>query len=123
MVRVERGRVGGYWLAVAPEAINIAEVVESLSGPVFPFPCLADSAGAERCRQCPGVGACPARAALASASAAAYGALKSLSLADVLDPASDPFATPDPAPWTSASPRPRSGLPAAGGAARARRVT
>jgi Rrf2 family protein len=83
IVQGQRGRVGGYWLAVAPEAISIARVVEILSGPVFPFPCL-DRQGSERCRQCPGPDACPARNALEGASAAAYEALRSLSLADVV---------------------------------------
>jgi Rrf2 family protein len=84
IVQGQRGRVGGYWLAVAPEAISIARVVEILSGPVFPFPCLDRRNGSERCRQCPGPEACPARNALEGASVAAYEALRSLSLADVI---------------------------------------
>jgi Rrf2 family protein len=84
IVRGRRGRVGGYQLAVDPEALSIAEVVESLGGPLFPFVCLAREPLAERCRECPGSLVCPAQNALSSASNAAYAALRSLFLADLL---------------------------------------
>lgn len=93
IVRGRRGRVGGYQLAVDPKALSIAEVVESLGGPLFPFVCLAREPLAERCRECPGSLACPAQNALSNASSAAYAALRSLFLADLLHeddaPASD----------------------------------
>lgn len=84
IVRGRRGRVGGYQLAVDPKALSIADVVESLGGPLFPFVCLAREPLAERCRECPGSLACPAQNALSNASSAAYAALCSLFLADLL---------------------------------------
>lgn len=84
IVRGRRGRVGGYQLAIDPKALSIAEVVESLGGPLFPFVCLAREPHAERCRECPGSLVCPAQNALSSASSAAYAALRSLFLADLL---------------------------------------
>jgi Rrf2 family protein len=84
IVRGRRGRVGGYQLAVDPETLSIAEVVESLGGPLFPFACLVGGVHAERCRECPGTAACPARSALSGACADAYRALRSLVLADLL---------------------------------------
>ena len=84
IVRGRRGRVGGYQLAVDPKALSIAEVVESLGGPLFPFVCLAKEPLAERCRECPGSLVCPAQNALSNASSAAYAALKSLFLSDLL---------------------------------------
>ena len=84
IVRGRRGRVGGYQLAVDPKALSIAEVVESLGGPLFPFVCLAREPLAERCRECPGSLVCPAQNALSNASSAAYAALRSLFLADLL---------------------------------------
>ena len=83
IVRGHRGPVGGYQLAVPPELLTIAEVVETLGGPLFPFSCLSRDPNGERCRECPGAEACPARQALSGACAAAYRALSALSLSDV----------------------------------------
>jgi Rrf2 family protein len=90
IVRGRRGRVGGYQLAVDPESLSIAEVVESLGGPLFPFACLAGGPHAERCRECPGTAACPARNALAGACNEAYRALRGLVLADLLGDTREP---------------------------------
>jgi Rrf2 family protein len=84
IVRGQRGPIGGYQLAVAPEALSIAEVVETLGGPLFPFACLGREPDGERCRECPGAHACPAQHALAGACAAAYRALGALVLSDIL---------------------------------------
>jgi Rrf2 family protein len=93
IVRGRRGRVGGYQLAVDPKALSIAEVVESLGGPLFPFVCLAREPHAERCRECPGSLVCPAQNALSNASSAAYAALRSLFLVDLLG--ADDVLAPD----------------------------
>jgi Rrf2 family protein len=84
IVRGHRGPIGGYQLAIAPEALTIAEVVETLGGPLFPFACLGRESEGERCRECPGAALCPAREALSGACAAAYRALGALALSDVL---------------------------------------
>jgi Rrf2 family protein len=83
IVRGHRGPVGGYELAIPANALTIAEVVETLGGPLFPFTCLAREPNEERCRECPGAEACPAKQALAGACAAAYRALGNLALSDV----------------------------------------
>jgi Rrf2 family protein len=83
IVRGHRGPVGGYELAIPANALTIAEVVETLGGPLFPFSCLAREPNEERCRECPGAEACPAKQALAGACAAAYRALGNLALSDV----------------------------------------
>src|SRR5689334_11970096 len=72
IVRGQRGPIGGYQLAVAPELLTIAEVVETLGGPLFPFACLGREQNGERCRECPGAQACAARQALSGACDAAY---------------------------------------------------
>lgn len=94
IVRGRRGRVGGYQLAVDPKALSIADVVESLGGPLFPFVCLAREPLAERCRECPGSLVCPAQNALSNASSAAYAALRSLFLADLLCPENGSLSAP-----------------------------
>lgn len=84
IVRGRRGRVGGYQLAVDPEVLSIAEIVESLGGPLFPFACLHAGPHPERCRECPGTAVCPARSALSGACTDAYRALRSVVLSDLL---------------------------------------
>jgi Rrf2 family protein len=84
LVRGRRGPDGGYQLNVDPSALNLADVVESLGGPLFPFTCLQRCPGARaRCGECPGRERCPAERALGRASAAAYAALQSITLADL----------------------------------------
>ncbi|HWP09194.1 MAG TPA: Rrf2 family transcriptional regulator [Polyangiaceae bacterium] len=83
IVRGHRGPVGGYELAVPAETLSIAEVVETLGGPLFPFSCLSREPNEDRCRECPGNDACPAQQALSGACQAAYGVLRGLVLSDV----------------------------------------
>jgi Rrf2 family protein len=85
IVRGHRGPVGGYELAVPADALTIATVDESLGGPLFPYACLAREPNAERCRECPGAAACPARSALSAACAAAYRELGAMALSDVVE--------------------------------------
>jgi Rrf2 family protein len=84
IVRGQRGPIGGYQLAVPPEELSIAELVELLGGPLFPFACLAREPHGERCRECPGAENCPAQAALSGACAAAYRVLGKLALSDLI---------------------------------------
>jgi Rrf2 family protein len=98
IVRGHRGPVGGYELAVPANALTIAEVVESLGGPLFPFSCLAREPNEERCRECPGAEACPAKQALAGACAAAYRALGNLALSDVAGALPEPTPANEPVP-------------------------
>lgn len=105
IVRGHRGPVGGYELAVPANVLTIAEVVETLGGPLFPFTCLAREPNEERCRECPGAEACPAKQALAGACAAAYRALGALALSDVAA-----GALPEPLPANEPEPAGGRGL-------------
>jgi Rrf2 family protein len=96
IVRGHRGPVGGYELAIPANALTIAEVVETLGGPLFPFSCLAREPNEERCRECPGADACPAKQALAGACAAAYRALGNLALSDVAGVLPEPTPANEP---------------------------
>jgi Rrf2 family protein len=83
IVRGRRGPDGGYQLNVDPSKLNLAEVVESLGGPLFPFTCLQRGTSGSRCSECPGEGRCPAESALGRASAAAYAALESIFVSEL----------------------------------------
>jgi Rrf2 family protein len=86
IVQGRRGRVGGYELAVDPNKLTVAEVVESLGGPVFPIVCLRQEPGRVplRCEECPGAGLCPAKLALCSANREVRRVLSSISLSDLV---------------------------------------
>lgn len=84
IVRGRRGPDGGYQLNVDPSQLNLADVVESLGGPLFSFACLQRGAGG-RCAECPGPGRCAAEMALGRASAAAYAVLESILVRDLAD--------------------------------------
>ena len=94
IVRGRRGPDGGYQLAVDPRTLNLADVVESLGGPLFPFACLERKKGdPARCSECPGPNRCPAESALGRASAAAYAALSAVTIFDLID--EEPLPNPD----------------------------
>jgi Rrf2 family protein len=80
ILRALRGRDGGYELAVDPSTLTIADLVECLGGPLFPFPCLLSK---ERCRECRGTAPCAAERALSGACATAQGELGGSTLADL----------------------------------------
>lgn len=86
IVRGQRGRTGGYELAVDPRQLTVARLVESLGGPVFPIVCLRSEPGRlpVRCAECPGSGRCPAEVALRSADAEVHRVLSSISLSDLV---------------------------------------
>jgi Rrf2 family protein len=110
IVRAQRGRDGGYELAIDPTLLSIAQVVECLGGPLFPFPCLS---GSGRCRECRGSATCAAERALGRASRAARDELLGTTLADVASSLQlDDRAATAPARAGSRRPR-RSSLPIA----------
>jgi len=92
IVHGRRGRVGGYELAVDPNELTVADVVESLGGPVFPILCLRQEPGRapKRCRECPGTGRCPAELALRGADVEVHRVLSSISLSDLVSGVAEP---------------------------------
>jgi Rrf2 family protein len=108
IVRGRRGPDGGYQLSVDPRTLRLTEVVDCLGGPLFPFACLERGKHpAERCNECPGPGRCPAERALGRANEAAYAALESVTVFDLLEgeePGSAPGARSEPKLRRAASP-------------------
>jgi len=109
IVRGHRGPVGGYELAIPAEALSIADVVETLGGPLFPFSCLSREPNEDRCRECPGNDACPAQQALSGACQAAYGVLRGLVLSDIAHSIPAPPPANEPALGPAESPGSRAG--------------
>lgn len=86
LVSTRPGRTGGYRLARAPAAISLWDVVAAIDGPEPAFRCTEirqNGPCAIPRRDC--VRACPIAAAFAAAEQAWRGALKAVSLADLLE--------------------------------------
>jgi Rrf2 family protein len=104
IVRGRRGPDGGYQLSVDPSQLNLADVVESLGGPLFSFACLQRGADGARCAECPGAGRCAAELALGRASAAAYAVLETILVRDL---ANEVTETTEPEPRARSVVRPK----------------
>lgn len=89
-------------LAVDPSRLHIDDLVESLGGPLFPFPCLQ---GKTRCQECRGTGPCAAERALSRACRAARAELSAVTLEDVANSLDDAVETPRRARTTQKAPK------------------
>jgi Rrf2 family protein len=76
-----RGKLGGYLLARAPEAISFAEVIRIIDGPLALAPCVSRLAF-RKCEDCPDLATCSIREALLRARDATAQVLEAYSLAD-----------------------------------------
>ena len=81
LVVSRRGKLGGYALARAPEAISFAEVIRVIDGPLALAPCVSRTAF-RKCHDCPSLEACVLRPALLKAREATARELEGYSLAD-----------------------------------------
>ncbi|MGA0109518.1 MAG: RrF2 family transcriptional regulator [Schleiferiaceae bacterium] len=77
------GRNGGYQLALAPEAISLADVLRVVEGPIALLPC-ASHRFYEPCPECANPEACALQDALVHVRNETVHALKSISLADLV---------------------------------------
>jgi Rrf2 family protein len=81
LVVSRRGKLGGYALARAPEAISFAEVIRVIDGPLALAPCVSRTAF-RKCHDCPSLETCVLRPALLRAREATAHELDGYSLAD-----------------------------------------
>lgn len=79
LVRSERGVRGGYWLARAPEDINLKDVVHALEGSSALVDCLHEPA------RCPRGENCPTREVWNELQSAMEGVLESRTLKDLVN--------------------------------------
>ncbi len=78
-----RGKLGGYALGRAPDAISFAEVIRVIDGPLALAPCVSRMAF-RKCHDCPSLETCVLRPALLKARDATAHELEGYSLADAL---------------------------------------
>ena len=82
-----RGAHGGYRLARRPEAINLAEVVGALEGPIRLSECLTDQAGKDGECTCQVMARCPILDPVHRVQRKINDFLRKVTLAEVLEPA------------------------------------
>lgn len=83
-----RGVKGGYSLARAPEAITVAEVIESLEGPIAMTDCIDDGPGVGTCQQ---EGHCAVQANWQVINRGVRRALQGITLRDLAVPMPEPL--------------------------------
>lgn len=76
------GKSGGYWLAQAPAAISVGEIIRVLDGPLAPIPCASRTAF-KPCADCTDVNACRIRRVMLEARDAIAAVLDNTSLAEM----------------------------------------
>lgn len=83
LVISRRGKFGGYVLARAADAINFAEIIRLVDGPLALTPCVSRTAF-RRCEDCRDLATCALREALLRARDATAAVLEGYTLADAI---------------------------------------
>lgn len=81
LISSHRGPNGGYSLGQNPDSIPITEIIETFEGPIALSACVPGATD-----QCSIEALCPIRGNWNKVNEAIYGALESLTLADLIDP-------------------------------------
>ena len=84
VVSATRGARGGYYLAMSPDRISIADVLVATEGPVRLTRCSGGDGGADKSTKCPAVRNCPISTAIKHVNERVYGFLEELSLEDLV---------------------------------------
>ena len=83
IVQSKKGPGGGYYLAVAPEEVRVADVMRLTGGAIAPVGCLSRTRY-ERCEECPDEKTCCVRLVLREAHSASVAVLERTRLSDLL---------------------------------------
>lgn len=79
----KKGKMGGYYLQLPPEAINIADVMRLFDGPIALLPCVAHKYY-ERCEECKDETICGIRSVFADVRNETVNMLKKATLAEII---------------------------------------
>ena len=85
IVDSQRGKDGGYWLAIAPVDITYGDLVRHMRGSLALVPCASRYAH-EKCKNCLEEGECRTRALMLSVRDETAKILDAISLADPIEP-------------------------------------
>ena len=79
----KKGKGGGYFLARAPSAVSLGEIIRALDGPLAPVPCVSQTAY-RTCEECEDESTCGIRAVMHDVRDTTAQILDQESLADML---------------------------------------
>lgn len=97
IVQSKKGPGGGYFMAVKPEEVSVADVLRLTGGAIAPVGCLSRTRY-ERCDECPDEKTCGVRLVLREAHEASIRVLEKVRLADMLRQMSEARETIESAP-------------------------
>lgn len=83
MLNSRKGKTGGYYLHLAPEQINIADVMRLFDGPIALLPCVAYKYY-ERCEECIDEETCGIRSVFSDVRSKTVQMLKQATLAEII---------------------------------------
>jgi Rrf2 family protein len=83
-VRSKKGRGGGYFLSMAPQKIQLAQVMRVLDGPIAPVPCLSRTSY-RKCEGCKDEATCGIRLVLQELYEASVKILEATTLEDLVE--------------------------------------
>ncbi len=83
MLNSKKGKMGGYYLQMNPEEINIADVMRLFDGPIALLPCVAHKYY-ERCDECIDENICGIRSVFADVRNETVNMLKRATLAEII---------------------------------------
>ncbi|MBB5733709.1 Rrf2 family protein [Altererythrobacter atlanticus] len=86
LVESQRGKDGGYWLAIAPVDITYGDLIRVMRGSLALVPCASRFAH-EKCKNCVEEGECRTRALMLEVRDRTAEILDSIRLSDAIDPA------------------------------------
>lgn len=83
IVQSKKGPGGGYFLAMTPEEVSVADVMRLTGGAIAPVPCLSRTRY-ERCEECPDEKSCGIRLVLREVHEASLRVLEKTRLVDMM---------------------------------------
>lgn len=83
IVQSKKGPGGGYFMAIEPEEVSVADVLRLTGGAIAPVSCLSRTRY-ERCEECPDEKSCGVRLVLRNAHEASIKVLEKTRLADMM---------------------------------------
>lgn len=84
IVTSRKGPGGGYWLAKAPPAITLGNIIRAFEGDLAPVQCLAENASGT-CPECQDAATCATRLVMADVQKAVSSVIDTVTLADMIE--------------------------------------
>lgn len=90
VVKSKKGKVGGYYLSMDPNEINVADVMRVFDGPIALLPCVTYKYY-QRCDECKDEATCGIRKVFAELRTQTVNTLKNATLAEIVKRSHEPY--------------------------------